>query len=247
MALVKTKALVIREQPFQDNDKLLTIFTEKEGKQRAIAKGARRKKSSLSVSTQLFSFSNMVYYPGKNFASINEAELIESFYALRQDIKKMALASYSMELLDSFFLPYEGNAQLLKVVTHVLYYWAKNMAQCDEALAVALQLKIAALQGIGPNVSHCVLCGSKENLSFFSVKNGGVICGECAQKNSSGQKISSTEHQYLKYLMKMPVKDVCRNEWDVSVIHRLFKLLNEYIVNHLGKKIKSYDFYLQLF
>ena len=39
MALVKTKGIVIREQPFQEQDKIITLFTEEEGKIKAIAKG----------------------------------------------------------------------------------------------------------------------------------------------------------------------------------------------------------------
>lgn len=114
MALVKTKGLIIREQPFQDQDKLLTIFTEKEGKQRAIAKGVRRRKSALVAATQLFAFSEFVYYPGKNFASINEANLIESFYPLRQDVGKMTLSSYLLELLDAFLTCIKGIRLFLK-------------------------------------------------------------------------------------------------------------------------------------
>ncbi len=61
MALVKTKALVIREQPFSEQDKIITLFTQAEGKQKAIAKGVRRSKSTLVAATQLFAFSEFVY------------------------------------------------------------------------------------------------------------------------------------------------------------------------------------------
>ena len=47
MALVKTKGIVIREQPFQEQDKIITLFTEEEGKIKAIAKGVRRNRSPL--------------------------------------------------------------------------------------------------------------------------------------------------------------------------------------------------------
>ena len=73
MALVKTKGIVIREQPFQEKDKILTLFTEEEGKVKAIAKGVRRNRSPLVAATQLFAYSEFVYYPGKNFANINQA------------------------------------------------------------------------------------------------------------------------------------------------------------------------------
>ena len=41
MALIKTKGLVIKEQPYKEQDKILTIFTEDEGKIQCMARGVR--------------------------------------------------------------------------------------------------------------------------------------------------------------------------------------------------------------
>ena len=241
MALVKTKALVIREQPYQDHDKLLTLFTEKEGKQRAIAKGARRRKSGMASAVQLFAFSEMVYYPGKNFASINEAKLIEAFYPLRNDIRLMTLASYITELLDVFYDFYQGSEIVLKGVTHILYYFATEKAQNNEALALALQLKLCKMNGIGPVLGRCVQCGETADLVGFSESGGGTVCARCANKGK--ERLSYTELDILRFCMRSPFKAVCETDFNESHVHRLFKMMNFYISKHLDRKLKSFEFY----
>jgi len=242
MALVKTKGLIIREQPFQDQDKLLTIFTEKEGKQRAIAKGVRRRKSALVAATQLFAFSEFVYYPGKNFASINEANLIESFYPLRQDVGKMTLSSYLLELLDAFFDLYQGNPSFLKMTTHCLYYISEKKATCDEALVAAFQLKLLEVQGIGPVLDRCVRCGKTTDLTAFSVEESGFLCGDCAR----GGRLPESLRETMITLLNWPVKKTCYGSWDRKEILEIMGLLNRYIVSHLNRRLKSYDFFVNL-
>ena len=241
MALVKTKALVIREQPYQDHDKLLTLFTEKEGKQRAIAKGARRRKSGMASAVQLFAFSEMVYYPGKNFASINEARLIESFYPLRDDINLMTLASYITELLDVFYEFYQGSDVILKGVTHILYYLATGKAQNNESLALALQLKLCKLNGIGPVLDRCVHCGETIELTGFSESAGGTVCLRCL--NPGGEKLAAKELDILRFCMRSPFKVVCETAFDERSVRGLFKMMNFYISKHLDRKLKSFEFY----
>ncbi len=244
MALVKTKALVIREQPYQDHDKLLTLFTEKEGKQKAIAKGARRRKSGMASAVQLFAFSEMVYYPGKNFASINEARLIESFYPLRDDIKRMTLASYIAELLDVFYDFYQGSDVILKGVTHILYYLTAEKAKNKEALALALQLKLCKMNGIGPVLGRCVHCGKTTDLVGFSEIGGGTVCAFCANTGYTG--LSAGELDILRFCMRSPFKIVCETAFDESSVLRLFKMMNFYISKHLDRKVKSFDFYISV-
>ena len=125
MALVKTKGLVIREKPYQEQSKMLTIFTEKEGKIQAIAHNAKGVRSQLAESTQLFAYSRFNYYKGKNFANINNADSVHSFYKLRDDLKKMTLGSYILELVDLLYEWYQGDAQTLRLIIHALYYLDK--------------------------------------------------------------------------------------------------------------------------
>ena len=54
MVIVNTQGIVLRAVKYKENDLILTIFTRKLGKISAIAKGARRTKSALLSSCQVF-------------------------------------------------------------------------------------------------------------------------------------------------------------------------------------------------
>ncbi len=246
MALVKTKALVIREQPFSEQDKIITLFTQAEGKQKAIAKGVRRSKSTLVAATQLFAFSEFVYFPGKSFAAINQATLIEPFYALRQDMVKMTLASYILELMDVFFDFYQGNADLLRVANHILFYLSKNTAKSDVALVAAFQLKIAEVQGICPVLERCTRCGGTQELVYFNVEGGGALCRECSDDRGYTYRLVPGQLQVMQGLLKKPIKTIKETDYQDEMILRILDVMDHYIGSLLDKRLKAYRFYKEL-
>ena len=58
MIILNTQGIVLKAVRYKENDVILTLFTRKLGKVSAIAKGAKRNKSSLLSSAQLFSYAN---------------------------------------------------------------------------------------------------------------------------------------------------------------------------------------------
>ena len=89
MKLCKTKGIVIKETSYSDNDKILTVLTEKFGKISCMAKGARKTNSSLLAPSQFLVYSEFVLYKGSNFYHINSAEVINTFYSLKTDYDKL--------------------------------------------------------------------------------------------------------------------------------------------------------------
>jgi DNA repair protein RecO (recombination protein O) len=245
MASVKTKALVIREAPYQDNDKLLTLFTEKYGKQRAIARGARRRKGSLRSVTQLFSYARFMYFEGKNFANISDGTLIESFYPLRGNVIQMTLASYIAELLDDFYDFYQGDPEMLKAVTHIFYYWSEHLAQNDGALAACFQLKLMRIQGLGPVLTRCVRCGAHyEALTAFSIADGGTVCQKCVKPGDI--PLDPGLLKDMQDWMQLPIKNICHKKWQEAHVQKGLDLMDRYITAQLGHPTKSYRFYKEL-
>lgn len=243
MAAVKTKALVIREQDFSEQDKLLTLFTETEGKQKAIARGVRRTKSPLTSATQLFSYGEYVYYPGKNFASINQAALIESYYPLRQDMGKMMIGSCVLELLDVFFDFYQGNPALLKVAVHLLYYISKSLCADDAAMLAAFQMKCVRSQGIMPVLTECAHCHGTEDLMYFGIEDGGVMCRLCANDYGMTYRLLPGQAELMAHLMREPVKALKAEQFDSGLIIAVCDLMARYIAMNTGKKLSAYGFY----
>ena len=100
MRLFKVKGIVIKEVQYKENDKIVTIMTDKLGKISCMAKGAKKNNSSLLSSSQFLVYSEFLLYKGTNFYHINSAEMLESFYNLRIDYDKLEKAFEVAKLLN---------------------------------------------------------------------------------------------------------------------------------------------------
>ena len=59
----KTRAVVLREVDYKDNDRILTLLTEDRGLLTVKARGVKSKSSKLKVACQLFAFSVLLGPP----------------------------------------------------------------------------------------------------------------------------------------------------------------------------------------
>jgi DNA repair protein RecO (recombination protein O) len=243
MTMIKTKGIVIKEQAYKEQDKILTIFTEDEGKVQCIARGVRRPKSGLLASTQVFAYSEFVYYPGKSFGNINQAHLIESFYPLRDDLNKMALAAYLLDLMNNGFDFHQKNPQILKLLLYILFYIAEKKAKSDQVLVGGFQLKLISVLGYQPNLNQCVLCESKDNLSYFSIDEYGLLCKLCYTSIGYTYKINMTMIGILRDFLSQSIMELKNKNYPKDDILKLNDILDHYIGHCIGKTSKAYHFY----
>jgi DNA repair protein RecO (recombination protein O) len=243
MGLIETKGLIIKEMPYRDQDKILTIFTEKEGKVQCIARGVRRPKSSLLASTQVFAYSDLVYYPGKTFGNIQQAHLIESFYALRNDLNKMALGSYLLDLISNSFEVYQESPEILKLLLHCLFYLSENKAKNDLVIVAAFQMKLVSFLGYRPGLTACMGCRKETDLSYFDIEGSGLICGNCREADHYTYRIEPELTGFLKDLLAYPVKQLKNMEIADELVIKAMDILEHYISHCIGKASKAYSFY----
>lgn len=244
MALIKTKGLVIKEQPYKEQDKILTIFTEDEGKIQCIARGVRRQKSGLLASTQIFAYSEFVYYPGKNFGIINQSNLIEAFYPLRNDLTKMALASYLLDLMYNAYEFFQKSPEILKLLLHVLFYISGGKAKNDLVLVGAFQMKLVSYLGYRPVLEKCMVCQGEQDLNLFSIEHNGVICSGCREQTEGYlYKLTPAMLELLRDFLRQPIKQLKDREVDPAEAIKLNDLLDHYIGYCIGKSSKAYAFY----
>ena len=96
----KTRGVVIRRVVFDENDLILTVFTERAGKLTVFSNGARNPKNAKASGSQLFAHSELEIYMGKNSNTLYNADVIGGYYPLREDFEKLAYGSYFLELVD---------------------------------------------------------------------------------------------------------------------------------------------------
>ena len=62
---IKAEGIVLKETPLGENGKLLVVFTKEHGRISVAAKGVKKPGSSLVQLSQLFAYSQLELYKGK--------------------------------------------------------------------------------------------------------------------------------------------------------------------------------------
>src|SRR5579864_7370441 len=97
----RSLALVIRTVDILETSQVVTLFTREMGKVAALAKGARRLKSSFQAALDLLSVCDIVVLLKASEALdlVTEAALVERFESLRRDLAALYAGYYIAELL----------------------------------------------------------------------------------------------------------------------------------------------------
>ena len=234
------KGLVLRETPYKEADVMLTILTECQGKLSVLARGARRKSSKFSAGVQLLSYSEFTLYESGGRFTLNEAEPLEMFFAIRGDIVKLSLASYFAEVLEQAADEDSINPELLRLGLNAIYALAKTSIE-KEKIKAAFELKIAQLSGYTPNLDACICCGATENLSFFDIQNGGVVCQNC---NRGGNRaIDASALDAMRFILREDVKRIFSFSVNEASMKKLSQITNDFLRVHFDRTFKTDIFY----
>ena len=88
-----TRALVLRRTKLGESDLILTLLSEDGSQKRAVAKGARRPKSSFAARTEPFCVIDALCATGRSLDILKEARLVAAHDALRCNLEASAAAA----------------------------------------------------------------------------------------------------------------------------------------------------------
>ena len=100
MSSEKIRGIIIRENFSGESDKFLTIFAKDKGKISVFAKGARNTRSKFLASSSLFTYGDFIIRTVTKTPTLITADVIESFYNIRNDFATAVYASCFAEFID---------------------------------------------------------------------------------------------------------------------------------------------------
>ena len=244
MALYKTEAVVLRTRNLGEADKILTLFTESRGKVNAVARGSRRPRNHLMGISQPFVHGAFMIFRGRNLDSISQGSIIDAQVYLREDLLKMAYASYMVELVDRLTEEYDTNEGLFLLLTSVLEQM--RVDGLEARLAKFFELHLLRLIGIEPQLACCVGCGmapvpSSNHLSF-SAREGGVLCPNCYKERTDALPLSLGALQVMRWLATADMGRLTILQIPTTVEAEIEHLLHGFIDFHLQRPLKSLEF-----
>ena len=177
--LITTDGLVIKQRTMDTDDSLLTILTKDLGVVYAYAKGAKRMKSSLLSSTELLCYSRFVLFKNRERYSVNNADLNQVFFGVREDITKLSLATYFAQLSGIVLPVEEPEEEALRLFLNCLHLLEKDKLPQTQLKAI-FELRLMPLCGFMPDLVGCAGCGTYEAVEMYFVpQSGEILCGNC--------------------------------------------------------------------
>lgn len=201
MGQVITPALVIRRADYSDYDRMVTLFSPELGRVDAIARGCRRPKSPLVNAVEPFTSGEYQLYQRRERFSIEQCQISESYYELRNDYDRLLHGVYWLKLLDATILPDTPAPDLFIMTLRALAHL--NLGDLPpELVTMAFEMHFMALNGMAPRMDACICCGRPiDGDARFDAHGGGAVCLEC---RSNAPFIKNGARRILMKLPRTP-------------------------------------------
>ncbi|QGT99978.1 DNA recombination and repair protein RecO [Candidatus Syntrophocurvum alkaliphilum] len=231
-----SKVLIIKNNDYRESDKLVTIFSEKHGKTNAIAKGVKKPSSSLRACVQPFCHSFLFVSKGKSLDLITQGKLIDFYGNCREDLTLTLYSIYIMELLDKSLMEKVAIPNLYNKTVEVLSFF--NNHGSNNLILRFYELQLLNELGYKPVVDCCVVCGSKEYSSSFSLQEGGIVCKGCSKQNKT-MGISGEVLALLKLFLKNDFNIIARVKASPNALKQLEYFFEKYLEYHLERRFNT--------
>lgn len=204
MAMVGCEGIVLRARDFNEADRILTILTAAEGKFEAVARGARRPRSSMAGAAQLFTRANMMLFRGRSLDTLSSVEVLSTHQRVRSDLTCMAYGSYVAELTDAMTAERQPAPDVYSLVCATFAAFERQEAR-PAVVALGFEMKFLSLIGFKPELWQCVSCGAPESeADWFGPQEGGLLCAKCRPADYTAVPVGDAARGLLRALMVRP-------------------------------------------
>lgn len=239
----RTPALILRQRPMGEADRLLTLLTPHHGKLSALAKGARKPKSRKTGHLELYTCADVLLSKGRDLYVLTQAEVIFPYLTLRMDLERGAYAAYAVELFDRFTPDTDDNLYgLFQLLNDTLAHLCTE----SDVRKVIRYYELHLLDDLGfrPQLHRCVI--SQEMIlqedQFFSYEEGGVVCPEAAEHTRRLHPLPEQTLRLLRHLQRSQYKQVEKLTIPGGVHRDTERILAGYLTYLLEARLQSVDF-----
>lgn len=240
MKIVSTRGIVVKTVDYKESSKILNILTEDYGIIGVISKGCKSPKSKLSIVSSNFIYATFhIYYNENKLSTLIQADIIDYFTNIRNDIELVGYMTYLTELSKEVYSE-SSNEEVLDLLISSLD--RINNGINPKVIKNILELKYLYFIGVGLNLNNCVGCGS-ESAVTLSASKGGYICSKC---RTNEKILSEKTIKMIKLFYYIDIKNISKTDIKENVLKEIDDFLNEYYENYTGLYIKSKKFLTNL-
>lgn len=240
--VIRSEVVVLRHTDWGEADRLLVLYSREAGKLRAVAKGVRKLRSRKAGHLEPFTRVKLLLAQGREFWIVTQAETVDAYLPLREDLLRTGYAAYVIELLDRFTYEEGENQPLYQLLTDTL---ERISMLPDPFVAVRYyEIRLLDLLGFRPEMFQCVRCQAqiKPENQFFDALHGGVVCPRCAERTPTARPISMNALKHLRHFQRSSFRDALRADPSAAVRRELEAMLSYYLTYLLERKLNTSAF-----
>ena len=242
MAIQKTEAFVLKTQPFRSSSLIVTFFSNSFGKLRGLVKGVRQEREMRGAFFELFTRLEIVFYEKtrSDLHLVSESSLLESNDVLRTNLQGISYASYFSELVDTLTEVHDPHDKIFELLDFSFRFLPSIPG---ERLARLFEIKLLGEIGWLPYLEGCLNCQvSPLEKGFFSVKQGALLCRNCAPQFPDARVLATESLATLRYYLFHSMEESLKHPLSRTSSAELEDLLSRFLLFRLGRPFKSRRF-----
>lgn len=239
-----TAAIVLRARDYSESDRIVTLLTREFGKLSGIAKGAKASRRRFERKLEPFSHVTLFFRrrPQGQLVFITRAEAGDAMPPLEDDLAKIALGSYMLELADALTSEEAEAADAYQVLARALGTLGGGAVTL--AMRQSFELNLLRAAGFGLEFAHCRICGLADadggGAVYFVVARGGIVCAQCRPQAPEGAvRLAAINAAALAALAAAPIEDaavLAQAGTDGALA------IARFLASILDRKLRSVDF-----
>lgn len=236
---LRVEAVVLRHSDWGEADRLLGVFTRENGKLRCVAKGARKLLSRKAGHLEPFTRVALLLARGHDLWIVTQAETVDAYLPLREDLQRTVQASYVIELLDRFTYEEGENRPLYQLLVETL---GRVSAENEPFLVLRYyEIRLLDLLGYRPELFLCVKCGEpiRPEAQFFSALDGGVICPRDGEGLAGLRSVSMEALRFLRHLQRSSYSEARRANPPEAIRIEMENLVQYYLTYLLERGLNT--------
>ncbi|GAA5184853.1 DNA repair protein RecO [Rugosimonospora acidiphila] len=206
--LYRDDAVVLRGQKLGESDRIITLFTRRHGRVRAVARGVRRTTSKFGARLEPFGHVDIQIAEGRSLHSVSQVEAIDLYgKRLSDDYPRYTTASAIAETAERLTPIEEEPALRLYLLTLGALRVLSEGSHATSLVLDSYLLRAMGLAGWAPALADCAVCGTEGPHRAFSVPAGGCVCPECRPPGSAHPSPATLELLSALAVGDWPVAD----------------------------------------
>lgn len=237
MPQASTRALVLDQIPFKEQDRMVHLLTENRGILKAIAPGSMRSKNRFGSLFELFTDGNFFYYWKENreIITITKGDIITSYFQTVSDSKNVFYFYFVAEIIRKFVPFQQKEPRIFKLMLSILESRVKGGN--IQKLILYFLIWILRIEGMMFDPHACANCNSR-GISNVWIRTDyrGTLCARC--HGDEKIFISKPEQDFIRWIRSRSPSEI--DQWNEEMnINKMIRIFKEKIEFHGEFSLKT--------